>query len=121
MELQDFITEALVAIHKGVADAINQNDAAGGIGTISPIWIGEMDWKANVEKVDFDIAVTASDKISGTLKSSIKVFSMVDAGGDAVKAREQSMVSRVKFSVPVLLPSSARHATPVSSATSSSS
>jgi hypothetical protein len=71
-----------------------------------------MDWKANVEKVGFDVAITETDKLSGSAKAGVKVVSIVDLGGNASKSFEKGSVNKVKFSVPLLLPASARHPKP---------
>lgn len=111
MELKEFVQETLLAIHDAVKEAIDQLDAKGGPGTLNPHWIGDdSDWQKNVEKIEFDVAVTASDKTSGSGKAGIKVLSMIDIGADGGKLIEQSKVSKVKFSVPMILPASLRHA-----------
>jgi hypothetical protein len=48
-------------------------------GTINPVWNGEkVDWKDYVQPVEFDVAVTATDKIGKTAKGGIKVFSIAE-------------------------------------------
>jgi hypothetical protein len=115
MELKEFVTETLLSIFEGIEETINRLDTKGAAGTINPHWRGSRaNWKKNVEKVDFDVAVTASDKISGSGKAGIEVFSIIKAGGEASKAVEQSTVSKVKFSIPVIFPASTRDAKPPS-------
>lgn len=110
MELKEFVTETLIAIHDAITQAINRIEAAGGKGTINPHWLEEGSWDKNVEKVDFDIATSVSDKAAGTAKVGIKVFTVVDVGGDGSKSREHSVANKVKFSVPMIFPASARYA-----------
>lgn len=103
MDLQTFITQTLNQILAGVAaaqekeggDKINARllgqDLGGHLIAGMP---GEM-----FTKVDFDIAVTA--ETTGGGKGSVKVFSVgVEGGGE----HRHEHVSRISFSVPILLP-----------------
>jgi hypothetical protein len=56
------------------------------------------------EPVEFDVAVTESDKTSAGGKAGIKVLSAVEIGGEGSKAWERSTVSRIKFSIPIIPP-----------------
>lgn len=55
------------------------------------------------QDVEFDIAVTVSDEVSGKANAGIKVLS-VGIGGEGAKAAKESTVSRVKFTVPIIPP-----------------
>jgi hypothetical protein len=57
----------------------------------------------HVQKVEFDVAVTATDKSNGGGKAGIKVFS-VELGGEGSKSAEHSIASRVKFVIPAIPP-----------------
>jgi hypothetical protein len=51
MELREFVTETVMAIQEGVAEAIRravekQSIAKDFIGIINPVWEGEVDWKS---------------------------------------------------------------------------
>lgn len=105
MELREFVSETLVAINMGVQDAIiAHQQVEGAVGVINPVW-GEdanainADHKQNVE---FDVAVTVTDKSSVGGKAGIKIFSVVDIGGEGSSALEQSSVSRIKFTIPIV-------------------
>lgn len=75
------MTTTLVAICEGVKDAINEMDKSGTPASINPYWMGEeASWEKNVEKAEFDVVVTAADKMSGGGKAGVKVFSVVDVG-----------------------------------------
>jgi len=110
MELKEFVAETLIAIHDAITEAISRIEAAGGKGTINPHWIEDGSWDKNVEKVEFDIAVSVADKTAGTAKAGIKVFTVVDVGGDGSKSWEHIVANKVKFSVPMIFPASARYA-----------
>ena len=105
MDLKDFIAETLVQIQEGVQEAINRRSASqGAAGVINPVWgnVNEIspDHRQNVE---FDVAVTVTDKTTAGGNAGIKVFS-IELGGKAEKGAEQSTVSHIKFSIPLVPP-----------------
>jgi hypothetical protein len=103
MELQEFVTEALVAITEGLEQAMHR--ALDKPWAYNPVWAGEkVDWKDRIERVEFDVAVTEETKTSAGGKGGIKIFSAFEAGGEGSKAWESSTVSRIKFSIPVVFP-----------------
>lgn len=106
MELKEFIAETLVQIQEGVDDAIRRRSATNGAaGVINPVFGATMNAAGtdHLQKVEFDIAVTVSDKATGGGKAGLKVFS-VELSGEVSKGAEQSTVSRIKFTVPVIPP-----------------
>jgi hypothetical protein len=64
----------------------------------------DVDWSEYVRTVDFDVAVTVVDKTSGAAKGGLRIASVVDFGGEAAKSYENSIVNKIKFSVPILFP-----------------
>lgn len=55
--------------------------------------------KESNQTIEFDIAVTAEDSLGGTGKAGIKVFKMIEGGGEISKESKNSTVSRIKFGV----------------------
>ena len=106
MELSEFVTETLMAIQRGVFEAINRMEKEKIAGVISPVWHSgeQIDWKDYAQPVEFDVVVTTADKASATGKAGIKVLSFVEAGGEGTKGREHSTVNRIKFSVLIVPP-----------------
>ena len=106
MDLTEFVTETLVAIQKGVLAAINRMDDEHIVGTINPVWLaeGKIDWKDYTQPVEFDVAVTTTDKASGGGKGGIKVLGLAEFGGEGAKSLEHSMVNRIKFTIPIVPP-----------------
>jgi hypothetical protein len=109
MELREFVTETLMAIQDGIAEAIRravekQSTEKHFTGIINPVWEGEDDWKAHTQTIEFDVAVTESDKTSAGGKGGVKVLSVVEIGSEGSKVWEQSTVSRIKFSIPIIPP-----------------
>lgn len=110
MNLQDFIRETLIQIINGVKDAqeiIGESGAA-----INPIGLSRMRDQlggrgyhsgAVTEAVEFDVAVTVTEGES-TKKGAGAFISVVALGAQKQTEAHSSSVSRVKFSVPALLP-----------------
>ena len=104
MELHEFITATLVDIQRGVHNAIETAKKDKFAGVINPIWGGAQNaGPGNVQKVEFDIAVSGSEKLSGEADAGIKVLG-VGLGGKASVSDENSKVSRIRFAVPLIPP-----------------
>ncbi|WGF90770.1 hypothetical protein [Marinivivus vitaminiproducens] len=101
MDLADFVTNALVQIQTGVANAIDQRSDKAGV--ISPLSNSKIITKGEIQIVEFDVAVTASDKTDVDGHAGIKVLSL-NIGGGGSTSSQLSTVSRMRFSVPVILP-----------------
>ncbi len=56
-----------------------------------------------IENIDFDVAVTTGGEISGEAKGGIKIASF-EIGGKGSVVDKQQNVSRIKFTIPVCLP-----------------
>lgn len=112
MELREFIAETLTEIQQGVQDAIRRRTGSDFRGAINPVW--GIDTNAIgpdcLQKVEFDVAVTVTEKSVGGGKAGIKVFS-IELGGELSKGAEQSTVSRIKFSIPIAPPVQMVHPT----------
>jgi len=103
MELREFVTETLVQIQEGVQDAIiRRQDTDNPQGIINPVF-GQQASEAHCQKVEFDVAITVSDKSQGSAKAGLRVLS-VELGAGGSKAAERSTVSHVRFTVPVIPP-----------------
>jgi hypothetical protein len=112
MELREFVRDTLVEIVKGVVEARPEIVALHG--EVNPVG-GNFDqpslagrqWDFEhgaVEIVAFDVALTSSKTEGG--KSGIGVFlGSIGIGGQLSTQASDSQLSRVKFSVPILLPS----------------
>ena len=103
MTLQEFVTETLLHIARGVADAQKLHD------TIAPrASVPDGNTKALVLSggkavfiVEFDVAVRASEKSQTGGKGDISVVQVFKAGGEHSHTTEESSVNRVKFTVPI--------------------
>jgi hypothetical protein len=116
MNLDEFISESLKGIIKGVKDS--QDFAKENGGRVNPHFVnGTTNHKKNdfikiesnenftmITDITFDIAVTASDKKESGLSGSINVLSL-KMGGKHEGEEFNETVSRIKFLVSVALPS----------------
>lgn len=116
MELKDFIKTALTDIISAVKET--QEDVKE-YATISPLVgmgdkkssVGMKDGVAPISNIDFDVAVTTETKenTENGIKAGIKVASVFNLGagskGDSTETSQN--ISRIRFSIPVLLPCSA--------------
>jgi hypothetical protein len=94
MDLQTFVRESLTQIMAGIREAQAKEGHQGRF--INPR-TDKGGWK--IRDVEFDIAITAAKKTQGGIKV---VAALV--GGEGERAVEDSSVSHVKFSVPVVFP-----------------
>lgn len=119
MELQEFVSQTLVEISQGVSQAQKRLSDSGAM--ISPQVVqSKAESTASVgyintnygmaQVVTFDVAVTVGDRSSAG--GGIGVFSgAINLGGKGETSQENSPLSRVQFSVPVILPGGARERT----------
>ncbi len=104
MELNEFVTETLVEIQRGVQQAIQRCAELKINGVINPVWGTSQDvGGSHIKEVQFDIAVTVSDKTAGKVGSGIKVMG-INLGGDLSESAESAHVSRIQFSIPIVPP-----------------
>lgn len=112
MELKDFIKTALTDIVEAVKEA---QDSVKDIATIAPYTEGSKvthiktpDGYANISNIDFDVAVTTetTEGTSSGIKGGIAVAGIFNIGGNGNEeaAEKYQNVSRIKFTIPVLLP-----------------
>ena len=96
---------------KGVADASSVAKDHGAV--INPIsydqqsgmtlWDQHKQRHQYLQHVEFDVAVTVKGSTSGSAGGKIAVMSFVNVGGQSEKILRNSSVSRVKFTLPILL------------------
>jgi len=105
MTLQEFVTETLLQITRGVAEAQKGNSNIAPNVEVRPgnsdalLVAGRMSFVAF--PVEFDVAVTVTDKTAAEAKGAIAIVQVFSAGGGKSTTLEHSSVSRIKFSVPV--------------------
>lgn len=90
MELKEFIKGVLKDITEAVEESRNSSTRD-----------MHLDNMKDQRTVEFDVAVAAEDVTSATGKAGIKVFSLIEGGGEASKEVKNSTVSRIKFGVHV--------------------
>ena len=111
MDLKEFVSEALVQIISGVKDAQDKAIELGG--KVNPRITGSSEYASQhgflrtaddpAQIVQFDVALTVTEG-TGT-KGGIGVFAgAINLGSSGQSSNENSSVSRVKFAVPLTLP-----------------
>lgn len=116
MELEDFVSESLKQIIKGIQSAQDFAQKEGRGAKINPRGITglkkdskgqrqphDISTKLPVERVEFDVAVTASETSEKKGGGGLRVW-VVSVGAEVGKTAENMTVSRIRFSVPVVLP-----------------
>jgi len=118
MELKDFVKHTILDIAAGIQEA-NTEAIARNINlkaNPSPIYFrnngnveympgsGQSDTTKQVEMIKFDVAVTTSGTITGEAGAGINIAGM-RLGGSGEVSDEEENISRIKFEVPVLMPS----------------
>jgi len=88
MELKEFVKSVL----KDVVDAVEETRQESSRDM-------HLDSGKEQRTVEFDIAVTVEDSLSGNGKAGIKVFQLIEGGGEVSKETKNSSISRIKFGV----------------------
>ena len=116
MNLQDFVESSLKEIIAGVSRAQEHARTVNKEALINPrVMYGADngpkgkhyatpgDWNL-VQFVEFDVAVTADSASETKGSGGIKVYGLLSADGGASVVDKSSVVSRLKFTVPLALP-----------------
>ncbi|PXW70022.1 hypothetical protein BZA03_110201 [Alteromonas sp. I10] len=121
MELKDFVKESLVQISKGIEEA--NAELADSEAMINPVYVKMHTDNAQaygrtksrdpkhdlqpdsriVQKVDFDVAVVVESGQQGSAEAKLSIASIGIGGGGKTESSNKSE-SRIKFSIPVVLP-----------------
>ena len=103
MELDTFITKTINSIVKGVADS--KNFATENGASVNPRMISRRDGsdRTTITNLEFDIAITSSMEKENGINGGISVFN-VSVGGKASDKGLEHSLSRIKFSVCIVLP-----------------
>lgn len=117
MNLQQFISETLIQIARGVEEADKQLADSGAI--VNPRHVvpepkastygylaeepENREYLAIVQKIDFDVAVFASQTTEAEGKAGLMVAA-IGLGTKASSERGEKSESRIKFSIPFVLP-----------------
>lgn len=108
MELEEFVCNSLLQVMRGMQNAREEwgqekSNQISGDGIICPVWENSKNQKNLVQEVKFDVAVTASTKTEGGGSGGIKVVAL-DLSGKVLHSAENSTISRISFSIPILPP-----------------
>ena len=103
MNLKEFIRESLVSILDGINDAQHDLSRKGVGAAVNPKFldapsIGE----ADVQNIEFDIAVSVSEKSEKSAEGELKVVGILSADGKFTAGSEIGSVSRIRFALKFL-------------------
>jgi hypothetical protein len=109
MDIKDFVENSLIQIVEGVVNAntkLKEMGAKVSSKDIRPLRESTTYNQVTnqvVNLVDFDLALTVSDKDSSGIGGGIKITSFT-IGGQSQNESTKQTVSRIKFSIPLTLP-----------------
>lgn len=119
MELKEFIKQSIIEISEAVQEAntyfgenkihaiVNPEFIYENGEYVRPFTIPKDEENPNenryIEEIQFDVAVTTGGEISGEAKAGIKIASF-EIGGKGSVVDKQQNISRIKFMIPVCLP-----------------
>ena len=106
MDLKEFTTQTLVQIAEGANEANRQLEHIGGFVPNAGILNCKKYMESGVENVvdvEFDVAITAMESEGRGGGAGIKVVSALHLGGNMESKVENQTVSRVKYTLPLVL------------------
>jgi hypothetical protein len=113
MELKNFISQALASIVEGVVEAqaaakkhgacVNPGGLMRSTQSISTDAVWDNTTNNYARLVSFDVAVTVEEGTTTNAKIGV-VSGILNLGAGGASANKEQAVSRIQFSVPVLLP-----------------
>jgi hypothetical protein len=105
MTLEEFVRESLMQIRVGVSAARDRHPLNIGVGIAKADdrKVGFITVDGHVGLlVEFDVAVTVSEKTGNEVGGGLQIAQMFSAGGKKSGESKTSSVSRIRFSVPVV-------------------
>jgi hypothetical protein len=108
MQLEEFVRDTIRQVILGIQAARDGLQQDGIWAAINPVWKDSVLGPGHVLQMEFDVAVTVAEgsqtEVGGGLKLGIQVVGL-GLGAKDKSSTETSSVSRVKFSVPYIPPS----------------
>lgn len=107
MDLKEFTSQTLTQIVEGVNDANSVIADSGAYITTEKIsgnngaYLFRQD--LNVIEVNFDVAITTSETEGVNGGGGLKVVGIISAGGNAESKIENQTISRIKYTLPLVL------------------
>ena len=111
MKQQEFVSETLKEIIAGVKESQKYAESEGACVSPRMHWIGEKEMGrcvaetdyANIEQIEFDVAVTSTEGSATEAGAGIFVAA-IGLGAKGKSDTSSSSISRIKFSIPLGLP-----------------
>ncbi len=113
MDLKEFIKTALVDIVEGIEEAKSELDKRANhiCPPMGSAYANKFEIQLNsfngiyYQQAEFDVAVTVENTTDGGAKAGIKVLGFIEANVGRNTSSNSSTISRIKFHVPIGLPS----------------
>ncbi|HXC57259.1 MAG TPA: hypothetical protein VNU97_18305 [Rhizomicrobium sp.] len=108
MNLEDFVSDSIVEIVSGIKNAQDRLKTKGIVAAINPVWAHLGLGEKNIQSLEFDVAITAAskDQLERGAGASIGIQVVgANIGAKKQATTENSSISRVKFSLPFIPPS----------------
>ena len=112
MELREFVAETLTQIAEGVVRAQKDVQVLGatvnpqGVKTTASYWYLENGSSANVQLVEFDVSLTETEASKTGARIGV-LFGSIGAGAHGASEIGSNAMNRIKFNVPMVLPTTA--------------
>lgn len=109
MDLQEFVKTTLVQIVSGVDEARKAIEQIDTNARVNLQWKGQDDEAAmfaTPSPVEFDVAVTVSDTVDGSVGAKLKIANLVSLGAEMKEQALSQSISRVRFTVGLSQPAS---------------
>ena len=103
MELDTFITKTINSIVKGVAESRYFAKENGALVNPKMVSLRDNSDRTTITNLEFDVAITSSMEKETGINGGISVFN-VSVGGKASDKGLEHSLSRIKFSVCIVLP-----------------
>ena len=110
MDLKEFTKQTLVQIVEGAKEAnaelerVNAYIPYTNIGnTKEPYAIDDEQTARKIINVDFDVAITATESEGANGGGGLKVASIITLGGEVQSKTENQTISRIKYTLPLVL------------------
>lgn len=113
MKLQDFISQSLQQIAEGALDAHNKLQEKGGMIPDTSVVVDKEQYRFIEDKdgvkrllleINYDIALTTSEKDERGINGGLKIASLLNVGADSKDLTENQAINKINFKLPFVLP-----------------
>lgn len=102
MELKDFIKNTVGQISDAIEEYNSERHKLNKFGNLNPKIFASGE-SFEIDTIEFDVAITAGEKVSGSAGAKVNVY-IANFGGEGSLEKESNAVNRIKFSLGVAWP-----------------